>query len=162
MTPILVQRSSGLTVFALLLAMLMTTGGWWATTIAETPDALLKAWAGLFFFGAATIFLVFQLLHRRPCMVLNDEGVTDNRLNIPTIPWSDIAGATTQELGIARMVYIQLRDQEKTLAAVHPAKRALLESNRIFGGTGIAINVRPMSVSAEAICEAVRRQVGLG
>ena len=149
MTPILVQRSSGLPVFALLLAMLMTTGGWWATTIAETPDERLKAWAGLFFFGAATIFLAFQLLHRKSYLVLSDEGVTDNRLNIPTIPWSDIAGATTQELGIARIVYIQLRGQGP-----------LLESNKIFGGTGIAINVRPMNVSAETICEAVRQQVG--
>lgn len=123
-------------------------------------DILVAGSWGLFF-AAGTIFLLFRAFSARPLMVLSDEGIVDHRLKIGPIPWSELEGADVQ--GVLGLSYVnfRLRDGSAVLEDVPAWRRRVFASNREIGGTEWTINVTGTGVSAQAVIDAVNRQVAL-
>jgi hypothetical protein len=128
-----------------------------------TPESDLAA-AGIFtlFFAALTAVLAVRVFRTRPLMVLSDEGVVDHRLKgVGVVPWAEFEGASVKRHFGFSVVCLRLRDPDAVLGALPAWRRRLLRSNLDAYGTEWAINLTGTGTSAQAVVDAVNRQVAL-
>jgi hypothetical protein len=92
------------------------------------------------FFGVAGVHQVRLLVNRRPAIVIDGKGLTDNTLalSVSFLPWAEV---TSFRSG-GRWVVVEVADIQTVRARISPARRLMLLANRAFDRGG-ALYVTP-------------------
>jgi hypothetical protein len=126
---------------------------------------------GIPFFGACGLFTLSRLLWRKPAIVIDNEGLTDqaSAVSVGFIPWSDIEHARVLELTFRRSrqkyLGVSLRNPKDYLAKCELLARGLLWANARMSGYVVNIPQAALSVKLEVILahmEFYLRQRGVG
>jgi hypothetical protein len=162
--PIAIRASQRLALYGALAGLTFVVGGLWLVVAEAGASDSDVAAAGIYtlFFAALTLVLIVRVFRTRPLMVLSDEGIVDHRLGkLGVVPWREFEGAAVKRhLGFS-VVCLQLRDPDAVLGALPAWRRRLLRSNLDHYGSEWAINVTGTGTRAQAVVDAVNRQVAL-
>jgi len=143
----------------LLLGCLMTAAAYFCTTIPKT-GAVIAGWAGLLFFGGASIFFVTRFFCTGPVVIINEEGIHDKRWKVGTIRWCDIEKIMIQSMNTRgrehRFIALILRD-----TAPYDQKRPLLARflatlNQLLGFSPYILNCRGLEIDDDHVIEVIQ------
>lgn len=118
-------------------------------------EAYLIGGASIVFFGAGVVLFAFQLIDRRPRLILDDEGLYDRTLGVGTIPWRDIAGAHLLSMRGHAFVCLQLRNPEHWLSKLSPRQRRLVALNQRLGFAALNVNLSGVAADPLAVLERI-------
>ncbi|WP_394539830.1 hypothetical protein PRJ39_04295 [Lysobacter enzymogenes] len=120
-------------------------------------EGFLIGGASIVFFGGGAVLFAFQLLDRRPRLVLDDEGLTDRTLGVGTIPWRDIAGAQLRTVRGHAFVCLQLRNPEQWSARLSARQRRLAALNQRMGYAMLNVNLSGVAADPQAVLKRILR-----
>jgi hypothetical protein len=97
--------------------------------------------AAMLFFGLCIPLALRKLFDRKPGLILNSSGITDNASfgSAGFVPWSDIVGAGIYGAQRQQMLVIKLRDPDKYINRGSALSRRLNKANEKMGGSPVAI-----------------------
>lgn len=123
-------------------------------------SAKAAGWGAIVLFGGCSVVGFMQVLDSRPRLVIDDEGVFDRTLRCGKIPWTDMMGARLQIIGSQPFICLELRDEERHLAAISPTRRALVAANRALGFSAFSLNLPQVDADPQEVFELVSRSIG--
>ena len=101
----------------------------------EAPAVV--GWSSIVFFGGCALIGVWQLVDRRPRIVVDDRGILDRTLRVGVIEWADI-----EHLHLSGdFVCLELRDPAKYTCRLSPVFRRLAALNRSLDFPELSINL---------------------
>jgi hypothetical protein len=109
--------------------------------------------------GLGAIVMVRKLVDRRPGLVLDAHGLTDNSSAVSAglIPWRDIAGFEVHRIQGQRLLYVLLHDPDAYIARCGPIKRVLLRANQRIAASPIAITSNALSMDFDTVVALTER-----
>ncbi|MFZ5638983.1 MAG: STM3941 family protein [Pseudomonadota bacterium] len=119
--------------------------------VAGDDDARSVAILCILFFGACALTFVWQIVDRRPRLILDDVGVFDRTLRVGRIPWSDIEDAYSASIHRQDFVCLILRDEAQWVAKLPPLQRRLVAANRALGFSGLNLNLSGLEADASTV-----------
>jgi hypothetical protein len=117
-----------------MLAILFIALGAWLLSLGAVAEGVLGAFC-LVYFGLMATHLLRLLGARRPIVVLDGNGITDNSLalSVPFVSWDEMTGFRRG----GRWVTVDVADPAAVLARIDPARRLLLVLNRRLNRGGV-------------------------
>jgi hypothetical protein len=86
----------------------------------------LPAWIGwtlVALGGGSALFQLRALGEETERVVIDDSGIRDSMLPVGTIGWDEIRGAAVQEIGSVAVVALRVRDPERFIRRLPPARQ---------------------------------------
>ena len=127
----------------------------------------------LWFIGGVSLILLFYSALRRestdPCVILDDVGVWDKRLQVGVISWEDIRKIAIHDIHGGEYVSLELHNAEKYQARQPQWLRLASKSQRLLGMSPISISTSGLDMDMKTLanlihegCEmASRRKVAM-
>lgn len=142
--PIIIKQSRGRLVLLLLGCLVFVGLGVWILTLPDSEvggKGLIAAWIGIPFFGLIGLFAFGRLFSRKPAVVVDLHGITDNASALAAgfIPWANFAGAGIILVKKRKLIVIVLKDTNAYLSSLGPIKRTILKGNLALVGYVVAI-----------------------
>jgi hypothetical protein len=109
---------------------------------------------GVLFFGAIGIFLIIKLSDKRPGLVLDASGITDNSHGASAgfIPWSDITQITTKQVMATKFLLIHVKKPEAFISKAESKMKArLMQANLKTYGTPLSITSNSLTYNFKAL-----------
>jgi len=150
-----VANARGRYAWLLLLSSVFVAGGALIVLRESGLAAYLIGGASIVFFGAGAVLFAFQLIDRRPRLILDDEGLYDRTLGVGAIPWRDIAGAQLLSVRGHAFVCLQLRNPEHWLAKLPPRRRRLVALNQRKGFAALNVNLSGVAADPQAVLQRI-------
>jgi hypothetical protein len=100
-----------------------------------------------------------QLSRRGPIIIINEQGINDNRLGVGVVRWSDIEGVRMHGVAGAYFISLQVANSKQYLARQPVYIRISNPLWRIFDVSPIHIKVAYMDVSADELFEMIMDEV---
>ena len=102
--------------------------------------------ASILVFGGLGAMMVSRLLSKKPGMILNSDGITDNASSAAAgfIPWSDVTGIQVFEMSGQKMLVVHVTDPHKYLDRGNAVKRKLNSANLNMCGSPISISANTL------------------
>lgn len=144
--------------YALLLVPSVAFVAMGAVLVTRTPHAVV-GWLNLGFFGLCTVVFLWQIVDRRPRLVIDERGVFDRTLGVGIIPWSEIVAVEARAILDRPFVMLTLRDPALFTRRLSPLRRSLTRGNRALGFEAVNLNLSGLSVGAAQVV--ARLQSGL-
>ena len=126
-------------------SVMFVAGGLWiflyvADQQTRRPPLLLKTVgaAAVLFFGATGIFGFTKLFDRKPGLVIDENGITDNSSG-NLIEWQDITGIRTEQILTNKFLLIDILQPEKYVGRAGGIKGRIMKSNIKMYGTPFSI-----------------------
>ncbi|HEV7732470.1 MAG TPA: STM3941 family protein [Candidatus Binatia bacterium] len=113
-------------------------------------------WLNLIVFGVAAATFLWQIVDRRPRIVIDERGVFDRTLGVGVIPWSDIVGAEIRAITGTTFVALELRDPTRFTRRLPALQRAMTGGNRALGFGELNLNLSGLGVPAALVLARVR------
>lgn len=82
----------------------------------RSPEFLkIVGFASVIFFGICLIFILFKIFDKKPGLIINDNGITDNSHygSVGLIDWSKIKGIRTVQVKSTKILLIDVSDPEE-------------------------------------------------
>ena len=114
-------------------------------------------WANVLFFGAGVVLFVWQIVDRRPRLVIDDDGVFDRTLGAGVIPWSEILDAEARSIAGQPFVMLALRDPDRFTRHVGAVQRAMTAGNRALGFEALNLNLSGLPIAGDVVVDRVRQ-----
>ena len=137
--------SKGKTVGMMTLGVLMTTICGFCL-ILPALKAQIAGWAGLIFFGGATVAFLIRMFQTGPVVVISDAGLEDKRWGIGPIPWQEIASIEIQSMSTRgrrhEFIAIFLRDQKAYERKMSMPARIPSALNQMLGFSSFIVNCK--------------------
>jgi hypothetical protein len=114
-------------------------------------DARWVAILCILFFGACAPTFLWQIVDRRPRLVVDDIGVFDRTLGVGRILWGDIEDGHLASINRQDFVCLILRDEARWVAELPPLQRRLVAANRALGFSGLNLNLSGLDVEASSV-----------
>ena len=107
----------------------------------QGPAAAIVGAADIAFFGACGIYGAFRLSVKRPLLVIDARGITDNgsALGVGFVEWDEIAEIGEYEFQGQTMLGIVPRDLDRVLSRLSRFKRSAIRANLRLGAAPINI-----------------------
>jgi hypothetical protein len=114
---------------------------------------------GVAFFGSAGVYILVELVHRRPTLLIDADGITDRSSLAAAgrLLWSEIGVVTIYSVGGQRMLGILPSDPGAAVARTTPIRRALLRMNAGFGFPAINLPEVTLPYPLERLIDEMRR-----
>lgn len=158
MEPLIVRPARWL--FALLaFVFLMLALGMAALMSLEEIEAQVVGFGGLVFFGGIAVFAAWQVLRRKPRIVLNDEGINDSNLKMGVIPWGEITQAYVLPFLWYKNVELKVRNPELYRKKQPGYLRALGSYNSAFGMSPFLLYMSNTDTKAQTVVDYINRQL---
>ena len=113
----------------------------------------------LWFIGGVSVVLLFYSALRRessdPCVILDDVGVWDKRLQVGVISWDDIRQITIHDVHGGEYVSLELHDQEKYQARQPQWLRLASKSQRLLGMSPISISTSGLDMDMKTLANLI-------
>jgi len=115
--------------------------------------------ASILFFGASGLYGVKKIRDKRPGLVLNSSGISDNASATAAgfIPWSEITGAGVYQMQKQKMLVVGLRDPRKYADRGGALRRALNRANHGMVGSPVAISSTALAIDFEELVSLFER-----
>jgi len=131
----------------------------------RAPDQALLAWSTIVFFGGGAGVLLWELLDRRPRLVIDEQGILDRTIGVGLIRWEDIEGAHVKSLSGNDFICLELRDPQAYLG--RPGRRgrlmrAMRSANQALGFTEFNVNLTGLPVGVAEVFELVVKRLEAG
>ena len=96
---------------------------------------------GGLFFGILSILLFIKLFDKKPGLIIDKEGVTDNTnsSSVGLIRWSEITGITTKKIASTQFILLQVKNPEEYISKAGRLKKLSLRQNLNSYGTPITL-----------------------
>jgi hypothetical protein len=143
-----------------LLAILMTSAGYFCTTLAD-PAAVVFGWIGVAFFGLAGLAAIAQLFRKGPQLVFSEDGIEDRRWGVGPIPWAEVVAVWIGSVESSKFLCVQVLDPEPYLQSMPFHRRWLARRNPALGFAPISLAFMGLSPSIEVVWEYLCRQPGV-
>jgi hypothetical protein len=114
---------------------------------------------GILFFGAASVYLISELVYRRPSLRIDADGITDRATlaSAGRIAWGEIGAVRIHSVLGQRFLEILPLDPGAVVARAGPVRRAVLRLNRGVGFPAINIPEAAVPYPLEALIDEIRR-----
>jgi hypothetical protein len=136
------------------LAALMTAGSAWATQ-SSSIKAFVAGWVGLFLFGAAFLFTVWQIGRMEPVLVIDAAGIDYRTLGIGVVPWDEVADVGIGEIRGQKFLCITLLDETPYAARISWYRRQLARANAAMGFPLLTITMKGMNRTLDDVLQAI-------
>ena len=110
--------------------------------------------------GIWALLLLRSLGEERERLVIDDAGIRDTLLPVGTIGWSEVTGATVQQIAGVPVVELGLRDPELFVRRL-PVTRQIIARKALEAGLpAVYLTLTGTGADAERIAEAIRQRIG--
>jgi hypothetical protein len=98
--------------------------------------------ASIVLFGALGIFAVLKLSDKKPGLIVDDAGITDNASAVAAglILWKDITGIRTEQISTTKFLLIDTINPERYME-VSSVKKGIMRMNMKMYGTPVTIDL---------------------
>lgn len=162
MAPVIIHASRRKLALLLLGAVVFVVLGFWI--IDAKPDKAWAGWLSIVFCGLGIPVFLWQILDRRPRIVIDEQGITDRTLGVGTIAWADIENAERASITIRgqEMEYIglHLRNTETYLQKASPGRRPALESGRMFSLAPFSLSLHGTDANRVELLRLILDRIG--
>ena len=100
-----------------------------------------------------------KISDRRPCIVINEEGINDKRLGLGVIRWSDIESVRMHGVGGAHFISLELFDAETYRRRQPVYLRFANQAWRFYNVSPFHIKVAYMDVAPGELFEIIMQEV---
>ncbi len=121
----------------------------------------LIAWSCILFFGLGIPIFGRELFDRRPRIILSHEGIFDRTLGVGVIRWEDVEGAFSQSINGSDFICLHLRNPERYVGKLSPAKQKLAAANASMGFTPLSLNLSGVQANTHQVLELILARVAL-
>jgi hypothetical protein len=97
---------------------------WLSTLGANSPQNRILLGGGLFF-GLGLALFGYRALNRRPCLIVDQNGITAPRASIGFVPWSEVQETRIRYLGRVDTIQVVPNDPTAWVARLSPLQRLL-------------------------------------
>jgi hypothetical protein len=127
--------------------------GYLGTLIVRSKVAVAVFILGFVFFFWAFQYYLRRIVTRKPLLIVDKEGITDNSsaLAVGFIPWEDIKRTRTKAMGIQPFILVTVKSEEKYLKKINPIGQLAAKVNKRMGYEIICINLNTTGVSPYAV-----------
>ncbi|RKS02857.1 STM3941 family protein [Flavobacterium sp. 102] len=107
----------------------------------------IVGYASLIFFGLCLIYIIFKAFDKKPGLIVNENGITDNSnfTSFGLIEWSEIIGIRTEQVMSTKFILIDVLSPEKFIQNSPKFKATLMKSNLKMYGTPLSITSNSLS-----------------
>jgi hypothetical protein len=137
-----------------------------ALTVAGVGAALLAlgrwreiGWGLVALGGIYAVLQLRALGEENERLVIDDSGIRDTMLPVGTIGWDEIRGASVQEIGPTPVVALQVRDPERFIRRLPPARQFIARKAAEAGLPGLYLTLVGTDGDPRAIAEAINDRV---
>lgn len=119
----------------------------------KADDPTIIKWIGyasVVFFGACAIFISQKLFDKKPGLIIDEEGITDNSSGVSAgkILWKDVKEISEHEVMGQKFIMLRMKNPEFYLQREKdPIKRRMMELNYKLYGTPINIAANGLKIS---------------
>lgn len=112
-------------------------------------------YVGVPFFGLCAIYALYRLIARRPSVVIDEQGITDNASSVAVglIRWEEIAEVFTYDYMGQQFLGIVPTDAESVLARANPLSRMLSRASHGLIGAPINISSVALPISVDELLQ---------
>ncbi|WP_054957251.1 STM3941 family protein [Paenibacillus dakarensis] len=107
----------------------------------------------MIFFGFGMFYFISRMINKKPSLIVNDEGITDQSSYIEAgvIPWGEIKNIELYSYINQRMIGIQLHHPEKFMSKQKGFKKLLMRANQGLVNTPINIAESGLPISIDQL-----------
>lgn len=133
------------------------------------PDWFIKAedpsvikwigYASVIFFGACAIFISQKLFDKKPGLIIDAEGITDNSSGVSAgkILWKDVKEISMQEVMSQKFIMLKMKNPEFYLQREkNPIKKRMMELNYKLYQTPINISANGLKIGFDDLYELIK------
>ncbi|MEN2415568.1 STM3941 family protein [Flavobacterium mesophilum] len=101
----------------------------------------IAGFASIIFSGICLIFLLFKIFDKKPGLIINDNGITDNSHygSVGLIDWSKIKGIRTRQVMSTKFLLIDVSNPQAFIENSSRFKASLMKANLKMYGTPLSI-----------------------
>ncbi|WP_281235268.1 STM3941 family protein [Flavobacterium gelatinilyticum] len=101
----------------------------------------IAGFASVSFFGLCLLFILFKILDKKPALIINENGITDNSnySSVGLIAWSKIKGIRTQQVMSTKFLLIDVSDPKEFIDKGSRLKASFMKANLKMHGTPVLI-----------------------
>lgn len=116
---------------------------------------IIASYIGVPFFGLCFLYYVKRIIIRKPSLVVNKDGITDNSslISIGLMKWSEIERIYLYDYMGQKFIGIIPYDYQSIISNIHPMKKAVINMNKRMIEAPINIVQNTVSVPLEQIIE---------
>jgi hypothetical protein len=115
-------------------------------------------WAVIMVAGVPALVLLRSLGEETERIVIDDAGIRDSHFPVGIISWSDIKGATVQTVGGTKVVSLELRDPERAIRRLPPARQFICRKAREAGLPSVYLALKGIDADPGQIAELISRR----
>lgn len=115
-------------------------------------------YASIVFFGVCALFISQKLFDKKPGLVIDEEGITDNSSGVSAgkILWKDIKDISVQEVANQKFIMLEMKNPEFYLQREkNPIKKGMMELNYKLYQTPINISINGLKIDFEELNELI-------
>jgi hypothetical protein len=115
-------------------------------------------WAVMLIASVPALLLLRSLGEETERIVIDDAGIRDSHFPVGIISWTDIKGATVQTIGGTKVVSLELRDPERVIRRLPPARQFISRKALEAGLPGVYLALRGIDADPGQIAELISRR----
>lgn len=116
-------------------------------------------WAGMIFFGFASVILLRRLLGpSRAVLTLTRNGFTDTRIARDEVPWGAISGIGVAKLRRQRLIVLKVDPTTEARLTLTRAARWSRGPNRALGFDGLCVSATGLKMGYDELLRAMRER----
>jgi hypothetical protein len=107
------------------------------------------------FFSVGFIYTMYRTFHRKPSLVVDEGGITDNSsaISVGFVRWNDIKEMFLYEFMGQKFLGIVPKDEQAFFATMSPVKRRLMQVNNRMVKAPVNITQNTVSMPLEKVLE---------
>ncbi|UBM60047.1 hypothetical protein LAG90_05230 [Marinilongibacter aquaticus] len=129
------------------------------STLFRNPELIrVSSIAAVCFFGTVSIFLVKKIFDKKPGLVVDEQGITDNTsaTSVGPIEWRDIIRIEKKEVALTRFLLLHINNPEKYIQRINNIfSRRTAQMNFKMYGTPISIVSNSLKIDFEELEELI-------
>jgi hypothetical protein len=116
--------------------------------------------ASIVLFGALGIFAVLKLSDKKPGLIVDDAGITDNASAVAAglILWKDITGIRTKQISTTKFLLIDTINPERYMEGVSSVKKGIMRMNMKMYGTPVTIAASALQYNFNDLEQIIRQR----
>lgn len=117
---------------------------------------------GVTFFGLGTIFLLLKLFDKKPGLIIDETGITDNTslLSIGLIQWKDIKGIESVTINKSHLLFIKVHNPSDYISKGKTyIKRLAMKVNSKMYSSPISISASTLDIKFKDLQRLLRHRI---
>lgn len=125
----------------------------------SAPAQQIVGWLGIAFFTPCLFAVALESARSGPVVVIDDEGITDRRLRVGTIPWKEIEDISIGSVNRQRFLSVHVRDPNVFLARMPFYARWLGRANTLMGFAPITLGFAGLTPGIDEVVRAIEARL---